>query len=216
MKYQEKKFVSKDDPFDRAAYMLDLNRRFYQYAKTGEIVEVLRSLVLGADINWTNDKDHKKTAVHIAVIEGQLPTVMLLCQNRANVNLQDHKSWTPMHWAAYCGNFFTPQTVLTMLRSRFLCCHSFQDWSQVGCTRHRKSNTIGCSHQISKSGLRHLFTACTACRSGEYNRRILYGGATVFFSRSRPAARREDDVILACTYIRYTNIQMLLSVSSLN
>jgi hypothetical protein len=101
MKYQEKKFVEKG-----VLKPAELNKKLYQASKTGDLAEVLKSITLGADINYQNELEDLKTPLHVAIIEGQVTSVMLLCQNRANVNALDAKGWTPMHYATLYGMLY--------------------------------------------------------------------------------------------------------------
>jgi len=57
----------------------------------------------GADINFINKGDGNKTPVHASVIEGFVSGLMLLAQNRAEMNTADSQSWTPLHYAAQLG-----------------------------------------------------------------------------------------------------------------
>ena len=50
-----------------------------------------------------NESDGKKTPLHVAVIEGQISNLLLMVQNRANVNAQDENMSTPMHYASLLG-----------------------------------------------------------------------------------------------------------------
>ncbi len=85
------------------------NELLYKLAKSGDVVDVLRSLASGADLNFVNEDDKKRTPLHIATIEGNGHIVMLLAQNRANVNAIDELLKTPLHYASEYGNNGMPE-----------------------------------------------------------------------------------------------------------
>jgi ankyrin repeat protein len=58
----------------------------------------------GADINFVSKEDNNRAGIHVSVIEGNLCTLMLLVQNRADVGLVDNQGWTALHYAAQAGN----------------------------------------------------------------------------------------------------------------
>jgi len=53
-------------------------------------------------MEWQDDL--KCTPLHLACKRGSLAAVMLLLQSGANIYAQDHRQWTPLHYAAYNGH----------------------------------------------------------------------------------------------------------------
>lgn len=102
-KYVEHRFVKQEeDPSVKD--LSEENELLYSLAKSGDVVDVLKSLASGADVNYTNEEDGGKTPLHVATIESNVLVVLLLTQNRANVNAQDQLQKTPLHYAALHGN----------------------------------------------------------------------------------------------------------------
>jgi len=97
MKYQEKKFVKPTELTQDA-----LNLKFFDAAENNKVIETLEYLAQGANINFINE-DH--TALQANIIENSSVTAVevLLVQNRADVNLQNSKGWTALHYAAFQG-----------------------------------------------------------------------------------------------------------------
>jgi Arf-GAP/coiled-coil/ANK repeat/PH domain-containing protein len=106
-KYVDKKFVP---PYLGLSQEQDLIR----FVKTGSIEGVYRLIAQGAEINYQSPNEHKRTALHFAVLAGQPSVVELLIQNGAKVDPQDEKGWAPIHFAVL--NKFTNIVALLLKR----------------------------------------------------------------------------------------------------
>lgn len=65
-----------------------------------KLEEMLLYLLQGANVNWENKEDSKKTPLHQAVAANNLLYCELLVQNGADVQAQDDNGQTPIHVAA--------------------------------------------------------------------------------------------------------------------
>lgn len=101
LKYQAKEFV--DKTFYANQSQKELNELLYEASMANTPLDILKCLALGANINYASEKDGLKTCGHRAVIEGKLLNLVLLLQNRIDVNCLDAQHWTPLHHAAFLG-----------------------------------------------------------------------------------------------------------------
>ncbi|XP_061832039.1 arf-GAP with coiled-coil, ANK repeat and PH domain-containing protein 2 isoform X2 [Nerophis lumbriciformis] len=76
--------------------------------------EMAEALAHGAEINWVNTEDDKRTPLIMAVRGGSLVTCEFLLQNAANVNQQDAQGRGPLHHATMLGH--TGQVCLFLKR----------------------------------------------------------------------------------------------------
>ncbi|CAH3135872.1 unnamed protein product [Pocillopora meandrina] len=61
------------------------------------------SLAEGAKVNWVNEEDERKTALHQSVLGGSLPACEFLLQNGAKINQKDKRGRGTLHHAALLG-----------------------------------------------------------------------------------------------------------------
>ena len=64
------------------------------------LVDVVHLLAHGSNINW-QDPVTKISFIHCSIQQGYVGLSDLLLQNGANINLQDHKKWAPLHHAVF-------------------------------------------------------------------------------------------------------------------
>uniref|UniRef100_A0A3Q3WHA9 Arf-GAP with coiled-coil, ANK repeat and PH domain-containing protein n=1 Tax=Mola mola TaxID=94237 RepID=A0A3Q3WHA9_MOLML len=76
--------------------------------------DMAEALAHGAEVNWANTEDDKRTPLIMAVQGGSLVTCEFLLQNAANVNQQDAQGRGPLHHATMLGH--TGQVCLFLKR----------------------------------------------------------------------------------------------------
>ncbi|XP_061634279.1 arf-GAP with coiled-coil, ANK repeat and PH domain-containing protein 2-like isoform X5 [Phyllopteryx taeniolatus] len=76
--------------------------------------DMAEALAHGAQVNWVNTEDDKRTPLIMAVRGGSLVTCEFLLQNAANVNQQDAQGRGPLHHATMLGR--TGQVCLFLKR----------------------------------------------------------------------------------------------------
>uniref|UniRef100_A0A7N6AWM2 Arf-GAP with coiled-coil, ANK repeat and PH domain-containing protein n=1 Tax=Anabas testudineus TaxID=64144 RepID=A0A7N6AWM2_ANATE len=76
--------------------------------------DMAEALAHGAEVNWVNTEDDKRTPLIMAVHGGSLVTCEFLLQNAANVNQQDAQGRGPLHHATMLGH--TGQVCLFLKR----------------------------------------------------------------------------------------------------
>lgn len=76
--------------------------------------EMAEALAHGAEVNWVNTEDDKRTPLIMAVHGGSLVTCEFLLQNAASVNQQDAQGRGPLHHATMLGH--TGQVCLFLKR----------------------------------------------------------------------------------------------------
>uniref|UniRef100_A0A8C4EYX3 Arf-GAP with coiled-coil, ANK repeat and PH domain-containing protein n=1 Tax=Dicentrarchus labrax TaxID=13489 RepID=A0A8C4EYX3_DICLA len=76
--------------------------------------DMAEALAHGAEVNWVNTEDDKRTPLIMAVQGGSLVTCEFLLQNAANVNQQDAQGRGPLHHATMLGH--TGQVCLFLKR----------------------------------------------------------------------------------------------------
>uniref|UniRef100_A0A673CHL2 Arf-GAP with coiled-coil, ANK repeat and PH domain-containing protein n=1 Tax=Sphaeramia orbicularis TaxID=375764 RepID=A0A673CHL2_9TELE len=76
--------------------------------------DMAEALAHGAEVNWVNTEDEKRTPLIMAVQGGSLVTCEFLLQNAANVNQQDAQGRGPLHHATMLGH--TGQVCLFLKR----------------------------------------------------------------------------------------------------
>ncbi|XP_068600049.1 arf-GAP with coiled-coil, ANK repeat and PH domain-containing protein 2-like [Brachionichthys hirsutus] len=76
--------------------------------------DMAEALAHGAEVNWVNTEDEKRTPLIMAVQGGSLVTCEFLLQNAANVNQQDAQGRGPLHHATMLGR--TGQVCLFLKR----------------------------------------------------------------------------------------------------
>jgi len=75
---------------------LTLSKELCNYIKQNSFDQVVRSLVLGADLNWTDDEDKNKNCIHIAACNTNMMYLDYLLQNGANLNATDDNKWSAL------------------------------------------------------------------------------------------------------------------------
>ena len=71
--------------------------------RKNNLVEIVKLIAHGVDINKKSSKSNSCASLHIAVKNGFTVLCDLLLQNGADCNIIDANGWTPLHHAA-CTN----------------------------------------------------------------------------------------------------------------
>ena len=78
----------------------------YHAAKAGDVVELLRILAGGyADVNWVNEAEERRTAVHVACAAGHAVALECLLLNGGDMLVKDEKDMAPLDYANSSGSF---------------------------------------------------------------------------------------------------------------
>ncbi|EAX95924.1 hypothetical protein TVAG_360840 [Trichomonas vaginalis G3] len=80
----------------------EMQNRFHEAAKNGNIEELARMIGLGVNVDST--VEDKSTALHFAAYENQIETIRYLIDMNASVNAKNERGLTPLHIAASEGN----------------------------------------------------------------------------------------------------------------
>ncbi|KAF7650060.1 hypothetical protein LDENG_00131960 [Lucifuga dentata] len=88
--------------------------QLYWASCTCSLPDMAEALAHGAEVNWVNTEDDKRTPLIMAVQGGSLVTCEFLLQNAANVNQQDAQGRGPLHHATMLGH--TGQVCLFLKR----------------------------------------------------------------------------------------------------
>ncbi|KAI4896945.1 hypothetical protein NFI96_017061, partial [Prochilodus magdalenae] len=88
--------------------------QLYWAAFTRSLPNMAEALAHGAEVNWINTEDEKRTPLIMAVHGGSLVTCEFLLQNSASVNQQDSEGRGPLHHATILGH--TGQVCLFLKR----------------------------------------------------------------------------------------------------
>ncbi|KAJ7993473.1 hypothetical protein DPEC_G00272790 [Dallia pectoralis] len=91
-----------------------LGLQLYWASYTRSLPDMAEALAHGAEVNWVNMEDDKRTPLIMAVQGGSLVTCEFLLQNAANVNQQDALGHGPLHHATILGH--TGQVCLFLKR----------------------------------------------------------------------------------------------------
>uniref|UniRef100_A0A3Q0S855 Arf-GAP with coiled-coil, ANK repeat and PH domain-containing protein n=1 Tax=Amphilophus citrinellus TaxID=61819 RepID=A0A3Q0S855_AMPCI len=88
--------------------------QLYWASCTRSLPDMAEALAHGAEVNWVNTEEDKRTPLIMAVQGGSLVTCEFLLQNAANVNQQDAQGRGPLHHATMLGH--TGQVCLFLKR----------------------------------------------------------------------------------------------------
>ncbi|XP_076879964.1 arf-GAP with coiled-coil, ANK repeat and PH domain-containing protein 2-like isoform X1 [Brachyhypopomus gauderio] len=88
--------------------------QLYWASFTRSLPDMAEALAHGAEVNWINTEEEKKTPLIMAVQGGSLVTCEFLLQNSASVNQQDSQGRGPLHHATILGH--TGQVCLFLKR----------------------------------------------------------------------------------------------------
>uniref|UniRef100_A0A3B3CPJ4 Arf-GAP with coiled-coil, ANK repeat and PH domain-containing protein n=1 Tax=Oryzias melastigma TaxID=30732 RepID=A0A3B3CPJ4_ORYME len=88
--------------------------QLYWAACARNLRDMAEALAHGAEVNWVNTEEEKRTPLIMAVQGGSLVTCEFLLQNGANVNQQDAQGRGPLHHATILGH--TGQVCLFLKR----------------------------------------------------------------------------------------------------
>ena len=88
-----------------------MDRELFDAAKEGNVGEVLRTLLSGADTSSKFGED-EETPLHVACWKGHLDAVRALLLVKADVEARDKDGWTPLHYACHEGHIEIVQTLL--------------------------------------------------------------------------------------------------------
>nr|XP_020452415.1 arf-GAP with coiled-coil, ANK repeat and PH domain-containing protein 2 isoform X2 [Monopterus albus] len=91
-----------------------LGLQLYWASCARSLPDMAEALAHGAEVNWVNTDDDKRTPLIMAVQGGSLVTCEFLLQNAANVNQQDAQGRGPLHHATMLGH--TGQVCLFLKR----------------------------------------------------------------------------------------------------
>ena len=89
----------------------DPNKQLLDSAYNGEMLTVQRCLNDGADIEALT-KWRRRTALHLAAMQGHVETVQLLLDAGADTNAQDDGGWTALQYARILGHAKTAKLIL--------------------------------------------------------------------------------------------------------
>uniref|UniRef100_A0A668AM61 Arf-GAP with coiled-coil, ANK repeat and PH domain-containing protein n=1 Tax=Myripristis murdjan TaxID=586833 RepID=A0A668AM61_9TELE len=98
--------------YEPKEYSPGLQLYWASYARS--LPDMAEALAHGAEVNWVNTEDDKRTPLIMAVQGGSLVTCEFLLQNAANVNQQDAQGRGPLHHATILGH--TGQVCLFLKR----------------------------------------------------------------------------------------------------
>ncbi|CAH3156007.1 unnamed protein product [Pocillopora meandrina] len=79
------------------------SRLLFKAAEWKSLPLMAASLAEGAKVNWVNEEDERKTALHQSVLGGSLPACEFLLQNGAKINQKDKRGRGALHHAALLG-----------------------------------------------------------------------------------------------------------------
>ncbi|XP_047230210.1 arf-GAP with coiled-coil, ANK repeat and PH domain-containing protein 2-like isoform X2 [Girardinichthys multiradiatus] len=88
--------------------------QLYWASFTRSLPDMAEAVAHGAEVNWVNTEEDKRTPLIMAVHGGSLVTCEFLLQNSANVNQQDAQGRGPLHHATMLGH--TGQVCLFLKR----------------------------------------------------------------------------------------------------
>ena len=91
-KYVQKVFVQKMQPSAAAALL-------YRSAAIGDLVDMVRAIAAGADINWRNQEDFMRSPLHVSCEGRHVLCVELLCLANASVDEKDAQGKTPLDYS---------------------------------------------------------------------------------------------------------------------
>ena len=100
--------VQKADPRPPSAanesQILFYNHMLYKAALECDLKSVCEALAKGAQINWHNEDDQKRTPLHQAILSDTNTVCEYLMLNGAKANVADANGTTPLHMATHRGN----------------------------------------------------------------------------------------------------------------
>ena len=99
-KYLQRAFL----PDHKAANSEALAAQVFGAVLSNDFVELLRTIVHGADLSWKNPKHENRTALHQCVATVNVVAAELLLQNGARTVTVDAKRSSPLHLAASVGH----------------------------------------------------------------------------------------------------------------
>ncbi|KAI8381358.1 uncharacterized protein BYT42DRAFT_566268 [Radiomyces spectabilis] len=108
-KYVKRTFTDHTSDMDKPS----LDQAFWHAATQCKLPEALKYLAQGADIDYKHPEEDEQTALQRAVHQGDEIAVEFLLQWSSDVNQQDAKGWTSLHYAAAANNV---HLVLTLLK----------------------------------------------------------------------------------------------------
>lgn len=85
--------------------MSDIESFLFYVVQIGNLNEVKRLIISGADINTTDENG--MTLLHWAAWAGHTDICKFLLDNGADINVRCKKGWTPLHWATFNGHIDT-------------------------------------------------------------------------------------------------------------
>lgn len=80
------------------------DRLLYRAVEQRAPLAILEAISFGANVNAQHEDEEGRGALHFAVHLGDTLSVDCLVLNSADVDVQDHRGWTPLHYAAYNNN----------------------------------------------------------------------------------------------------------------
>ncbi|CAG8447502.1 11003_t:CDS:10 [Ambispora gerdemannii] len=98
-KYAKKEFISQKD-----INVLSIHQAFWDAMNETDLVEALRYLSLGADVDYKNQEKNFTTALHQAILRSDDVAVEFLLQWFCDINAVDNDGWSGLHHAAAMNN----------------------------------------------------------------------------------------------------------------
>ena len=90
-----------------------MGQLFWDAVSENNLENTLKYIAQGADVDYKNPKEGLQTALQKAVDNNNGTTVEFLLQRLSDVNEQDERGWTALHYAAANNNVCL---VLTLLK----------------------------------------------------------------------------------------------------
>lgn len=79
-------------------------KRMFDAVQRGNIVELYRQIVHGAQPQWTLDVSEGRNAVHEAIMYNRLDLAVLAMHFCGDLTVRDFRGWTCLHYAAYAND----------------------------------------------------------------------------------------------------------------
>ena len=80
---------------------------------SSDFFEALRSLSLGANVDWKNEQENSTTALHKAILRNDDVAIEFLLLWSCNINEVDNNRWSALHHAAATNN---ARLLLTLMK----------------------------------------------------------------------------------------------------
>ncbi|CAG8732712.1 10383_t:CDS:2, partial [Funneliformis mosseae] len=108
-KYVQKEFIIKNDNEDSVT----INSIFWEAMSNCDLFEAIKSLSLGADVDWKNEQENSTTALHQAILRSDDVAIEFLLLWSCDINEIDNDGRSALHHAAATDN---ARLLLTLLK----------------------------------------------------------------------------------------------------